>query len=246
MRAAARTSTGKVRERNEDAVVFVEETGVFIVCDGMGGHHGGDVASQLVACTLLEALGAHSSSDDDPEAATARILAAMALANQRVFEAGRASGATPPMGTTAVVLWQPGPRAFVAHVGDSRCYRLRRHDLERLTVDHTFVEDARASAQASALDPSLLRHYAHVLTRSLGHGAECSPDARLIAIDDGDRFLLCSDGLSGVVDDDVIAEILGSASSPDGAASALVDAANAKGGPDNVTALVVWASRSET
>jgi PPM family protein phosphatase len=240
-RGVAISSVGQVRERNEDAFGAAEELGLFVVCDGMGGHVDGAVASELAVRTVLAHVTAASEGVDDAAAAATVLHAAIVEANRRVFDAGQRTLVQPSMGTTVVALWAIAGHAVIGHVGDSRCYRLRGGQLERLTADHTVVEDARAMSNPELLDPMFVQRYAHVLTRSVGQVTDTEPEITVLAVEAGDQFLLCSDGLTGAVEADAIATILVDGSDPRAAATRLVNAANQNGGHDNITVLVAWA-----
>lgn len=240
---AAETSIGCVRALNEDAASFHEDLGLFIVCDGMGRQREGAVASRLALQTVLDHV-----SDVDPHrldlpVARARLLEAVDVANAAVYAAGhtlRPNLPLQPMRTTFVALWLVQDRALVVHLGDSRCYRLRDRVLQQVTRDHTVAKDPALVAQLDLVAPGFVERYTHLLTRSMGQAHACVPDVWSEAVDADDRYLLCSDGLTAVLADEEIADILLDAPSPDAAASALVLTADERGGPDNTTVLVAW------
>jgi serine/threonine protein phosphatase PrpC len=239
--AAAHTSTGLVRTRNEDAFSISDELRLCIVCDGMGGHQDGDVASRLAVATALERLAADGPPPADDTPAVARLVAALHEVNDAVHLAPRRTSSH-PMGTTIVVAWFLEHSVAIAHVGDSRCYRLRNGALELLTTDHSLVEEARrcGTVRGGAVDDELASRYQHVLTRALGVLPTCEVDARMEELAPGDRFLLCTDGVSGQVTTTAIGDALGGGMTPHDAARALVAAANRAGGRDNATAVVAW------
>jgi PPM family protein phosphatase len=229
---------GRVREHNEDAFAIRESLGLAVVCDGMGGHERGEVASELAVQTIVEVVESATSPVDAD--AAARLLAhAVEEANLRVHEAGGTAQSRLKMGTTVVTMWVAHGQAIVAHVGDSRCYRLRDGALQRLTADHTFLEDVRRF-ELGDVDDEMAQHFAHVLTRSVGQGPGCTIDLATCPVASGDRFLLCSDGLSGIIDDATIEAILSAPEPPDQAARRLGEVANERGGHDNITAVVAW------
>lgn len=227
IRTGAVSDKGVVRDHNEDS--YLVRPPLFVIADGMGGHAAGEIASRLA----VESLAASKLTDSSDERA---ISDALAEANRKVFEA--ASGAMSGMGTTCALLLISDGIAHVGNVGDSRIYRSRGDELLQLTRDHTLA--------AEMFDQGLISA-AHVLgadggsqiTRALGGGATVKSDSTIVEIYPGDRFLLCSDGLSGMVTDDVIKKILLENNDPQDAAQNLVDAAKHAGGDDNVTVIVV-------
>jgi serine/threonine protein phosphatase PrpC len=228
---AAATHAGRVRERNEDAILA--RPPLFIVADGMGGHDAGDVA----ATTVVEALAELAARDDLSRLA---VLDAVREANVRLAALGGRTGRT--MGTTVCGLVAlppcPSPRFVLFNVGDSRVYRLRHGSLSQLTHDHSQVQEL---VDAGAISPAQARRHParHVVTRSLGSDDYLAIDWWTITPERGDRFLVASDGLTNEVDDETIAAILTSQDDPDEATGVLVDAALARGGRDNVSVIVV-------
>jgi PPM family protein phosphatase len=235
VRFGARSVVGRVREHNEDAFAICEDLGFAVVCDGMGGHARGEVASRLAVDTVVEAVQA-AAATREVDAAAGILAQGIEQANLRVHAAGGPVASRLRMGTTVVAIWIV---AGHAHVGDSRCYRLRGGGLHRLTADHTFLEEARRH-ELGGIDDDMVRHFAHVLTRSVGQAPGCAMDLARCRVAPGDRFLLCTDGLTGLLDDAAIASILRTAESPEAAARRLADEANVRGGNDNITAVVVW------
>jgi serine/threonine protein phosphatase PrpC len=233
-KAAARTSKGRVRTGNEDAFGMRPEHGIYVVCDGMGGAAGGEVASHMAVETLLDRMSANSAETPGRDG----LHDAIAEANRLVLERAEREPHLSGMGTTLVALLLENSHALVAHAGDSRCYLLRAGKLERVTQDHSLVdEQMRLGAMtAEEAERSPLRS---VITRAVGTQPSVTEDVSEIEPQAGDVFLLCSDGLTREVDEGGIARILGAGKDPDRVAQALVDAANDAGGRDNVTALVV-------
>ncbi|MEO0322123.1 MAG: protein phosphatase 2C domain-containing protein [Myxococcota bacterium] len=242
MKAAAESITGR-RENNEDSFSSRDDLGLFVVADGMGGHEGGEVASRVAVETLVNFFGRM-----DTEATPAKERSGTALAEERMALATRmahaevtrlATGPLADMGTTLVALWKLGDgQALVAHLGDSRVYRLRGSELVRLTRDHSFLAELDA-AGAGSLVGQLPGAFSAMVTRCISARMDATPETTLIEVRPGDTFLLCTDGLTDVVDDDDIAAVLlGSASAADAAAE-LVDVAYEAGSLDNITALVV-------
>ncbi|MFO0563017.1 MAG: protein phosphatase 2C domain-containing protein [Polyangiales bacterium] len=239
----ALSDVGPVRTHNEDACAFDERARLFAVFDGMGGQSSGTVAAGLATIELRAFVDEHR-----PAPTTHAQLERDARALvARIHDSIRRSAAPspPPYGTTAAILSLSLHEALVAHVGDTRAYRLRGGALERLTTDHTLVEDVRRSgAVVDGLEmQEFEQRYGNVLTRCLGYGNELAVDTRLEELSAGDAFLLCTDGLSRALDERVIATILRDASSAESACRALVRRAIDAGTSDNVTALVVRVHR---
>lgn len=237
---AGRTDVGKVRPGNEDAFFADNERGVFIVADGMGGHVAGEVASQIVTETVgpgvCGAIGDGLRSDQ----LKARVLELIEEANQAILERAETEPEKRGMGTTLTLLaLVPDSKYLIQQVGDSRGYLLRDGMLNQITRDHTVVQQ---QVDRGALTPEQARDHplSHILTRALGTEANVDADSFDDATKAGDIFLLCSDGLSGMLSDDAIEAILATPTADlQDVADALVDAANAAGGLDNVTAVVV-------
>jgi protein phosphatase len=247
---AVRTDAGLRRSSNEDSHVARPDIGLFLVADGMGGHAAGEVASRVVvesvAAFIEETAGADSNRTwpfpFQPELSLEanRLKAAFRLANRKLANAIANSQDLRGMATTASAILH-GPRhSCVAHIGDSRVYVLRQDGLTQLTDDHSWVEE---QVRAGALTPAAAREHPwrNVVTRALS-GGDDDPEIDVVEFhpSPGERYLLCSDGLFGVVADDLLAEILGDrAASLDEICGRLIDAANAAGGPDNITAMVL-------
>ncbi|HVI02763.1 MAG TPA: protein phosphatase 2C domain-containing protein [Enhygromyxa sp.] len=237
-----RSITGR-RRRNEDAFLLAPETGVFAVLDGMGGYDGGDVASSIAAQTITQFYAALAA---DPEAtwpyaldigktiAQNRVDAAIRLANRRIRE--RRDQQLGSMGSTVALMSVVGSRGVLGHLGDSRIYRLRGRQLLQLTCDHSLYEQLRAGGLE--LPPLSEFLHANVITRALGPCEDEHPELAEIELELGDRFLLCTDGLSGVLEPDAIATLLAFGTCQQ-ACDALIDAAYEAGSRDNITAIVV-------
>jgi len=225
---ASRTDTGRQRSANEDSLFL--RAPVFVVADGMGGAQAGEVASKLAAESFDREL---------PAAPPERILSeTIEAANRRIHERARTDPELTGMGTTttAVIVDLEGEAVAIGHVGDSRAYRLRGGKLERLTRDHSLVEEMRRKGQlteAQAED----HPQRSIITRALGPEPEVKVDVQTVPAQAGDVFLICSDGLTTMLGDDHIARMLSRASSMDSAVRALVDEANRAGGRDNITVI---------
>jgi serine/threonine protein phosphatase PrpC len=244
--ASAHTFVGR-RKHNEDAYLLGPEVGVFAVADGMGGYAGGEVASRLAVEALAEF---YSYTNDDIEAtwphafdptlsfAENRVDAAVRLANRRIC--AQREGALSDMGATVAMVALQRGSAIVAHLGDSRVYRLRTgpkgHVIEQLTRDHSLYEQLR---EAGAQLPPLAEFtYANVITRALGPQPVERPELRRIDLRAGDRLLLCTDGLTGPLGEAAIAEMLAGLPIEE-ACERLVHEAFLAGSRDNITAIVI-------
>ena len=229
-RSAGLTDTGRRRRQNEDA--FVCEPPLFAVADGMGGAQAGELASRLAAAAIEE-----GGSAIEGEEGVARVVQD---ANARIFEHSARDPAAAGMGTTATVALvdEAQGTATLAHVGDSRAYRYRDGVLEQLTADHSLVGELVRSGRLTE-DEAAVHPHRSVITRALGTEADVDVDTRTVDLAPGDLVLICSDGLSAMVRDDEIVRLLESTSGdPHDAADALVRAANAAGGEDNVTVVL--------
>lgn len=231
----ARSDQGRVRTSNEDACVANINRKVFLVADGMGGHAAGEIASQIAAATVEEVF---SDGELPPDMEVLLQLAAKA-ANTRVYETQRLKPECRGMGSTLTVLTFQDNRYYVAQVGDSRAYLFRDGILTQLTRDHSLVWPLFESGVLTKND--IARHpQKNLITRSIGTHPEVETDLHRGAAIDGDIFLLCSDGLTDVLSDEEILQILASGDGkPQGLSDRLVSAANAGGGPDNITVIVV-------
>lgn len=232
LRAGGATHAGQVRTGNEDAQLVADADGLWAVADGMGGHRGGEVASRLAVQALREAYVAGEQSEGG-------LAEAAAAANAAVVAAGEEDPDLRGMGTTLVAVARTADDEIAyVNVGDSRIYLLRDGELQRLTIDHSLVEEL---VQEGALTPEEARTHPrrNVVTRAIGMGPVVPVDAATIVPYTGDRFLLCSDGLTSEVEEDRIAATLRRIADPGEAANELVRLANEAGGRDNVTVVVV-------
>jgi len=244
------THPGQVRELNEDSycvltapAISPEIDALLVAADGMGGHQAGEVASgyvvetmeQLFSSSAYRAWVDFNTQREDYYAAVLKEV--LELINDRLYNKGAIQRELRGMGTTATVALLTGSRLFLGHVGDSRAYLLRNGKLQQLTADHSWVaEQARAgvmSAEQARMHPNK-----NILTRCLGNSLLVRVDRRIIPIQAGDTLLLCTDGLTGMVGDEEIRETLQKRRQPQAACDYLVDLANQRGGPDNITVLV--------
>jgi protein phosphatase len=227
--AYARASdTGKKRRRNEDSYVVAPP--LFAVADGMGGAQAGEVASKLAAAALKET---HPEGASDAEKVTALIQEA----NRRVYERAHSDPATSGMGTTMTVAIVDGDRVTIGHVGDSRAYVVRGGELEQLTEDHSLVNELLKSGKLSR-EEAETHPQRSVITRAVGTDPDVDVDAFTVEAGEGDVFLLCSDGLTDMVaDSDILDVVEKHRDDLDRATKALVSAANRGGGEDNITVI---------
>lgn len=223
---AVRTDTGRQRNANEDS--YFTRAPLFVVADGMGGAQAGEVASKAAAESFAGEL---------PEASPERLLEeTIEGANRTIHELARKDPSLAGMGTTttAAIVDLEAEEVAIGHVGDSRAYRLRGGQLEQLTRDHSLVEEMRRKGQLT--DAQAEDHpQRSIITRALGPEPEVQVDVQTVPAKDGDVFLICSDGLTTMLDDETIARVLARATSLQAALRALVDEANRAGGRDNIT-----------
>jgi serine/threonine protein phosphatase PrpC len=223
--AAGATDTGHKRRRNEDA--YVCEPPLFAVADGMGGHQAGEVASRLAAAALRE--------DVEPAGGAERVEALIREANRRIWQQATEDVTASGMGTTVTVALVEGDTVTIGHVGDSRAYRIRGGQIEQLTDDHSLAGELERSGKLSA-EEARMHPQRSVITRALGTEPEVEIDTFAVEGRPGDVYLLCSDGLSSMVDDAaILAVVEGRRGDLEVAARELVRAANRSGGEDNIT-----------
>lgn len=247
LKAFGTSDVGRRREKNEDVVLLLDDFGLFAVFDGAGGHNTGQVAANLASRSVSNYIRAVAPRLDakEPDAfglpARARHLsAALHKANRDILEVAAGHNRHRGMGTTVVAtIFSPGSGLMhVAHVGDSRCYRLRSGHLEALTADHCLLNDILE--QRPNLDDEVLAQLPkNVVTRALGMDDNLKVSLSAHAILGGDRYLLCSDGLSSIVPQAQIQMLLAEDEDPDVAARLLIAQANSAGGPDNIAAIVI-------
>jgi protein phosphatase len=234
LRLGASTDVGRMRTNNEDS--YLSETPVAAVADGMGGHRAGEVASAIA----MEELAALRGKGPWPNerAATDDLKQAIVRANRRIREAAAGNRELNGMGTTLVALLEDGDSVHLANVGDSRAYLLREGELTQVTVDHTLVQELIDEGKLTPEDAE--RHpQRSMITRALGVDREVEIDLFTYKLQLGDRLLLCTDGLSGVLEPTQIRNVLLRVRDPQKAADRLVAMANEGGGPDNITVIVV-------
>jgi len=225
---AGLSDTGRVRTHNEDTVLLSPP--VFAVADGLGGHHAGEIAS-LVA---IETLAEHAPSRLDAKA----LGRAVRAANRAVLQAAADGQGHSSMGTTLTAAMVDGTSIVVAHVGDSRAYLFHANRLEQITNDHSMIADMLRQGSIT-VEESRVHPNRSIITRALGSDPNMRTDIYEVDAEPGDRLLLCTDGLTGMLSDAKIADALSAYGDADSAARALIDAANAAGGHDNISVVIV-------
>jgi PPM family protein phosphatase len=250
MRAVAygMTDVGLHRDHNEDSYAVLSEYGLYIVADGMGGHRGGDVASQIATDSISEFFRSTASDDATwPIAFDAnltedenRLLSGILIANRRIFERSIRSRDCAGMGTTVVgaVFSRRRNRFYVGHVGDSRAYRIRAGSIQQLTRDHSLINDY-LMAMPEMTEEQRAELPKNVITRALGMHDNVNVDLMSDEPRVGDVYLLCSDGLSGMIADEDIRDVVVSSRDTIEMCRRLIARANENGGDDNITVLVV-------
>lgn len=240
---AARSDVGRVRASNEDSFGYDQRLGVYVVCDGMGGHAAGEIASRIAVDTVIsyfrdkEPIAADASLIDAPIGA--RLLAdAVNKANESILQYADENEATTGMGTTLVAARFCDSKFTIAHIGDSRIYLLRDGELVQLTEDHSFVME---QVRRGVLTREEAKHSSaqHIITRALGTGDDSPPDLAEFPAQEGDLLLLTTDGILRHVEDDEIKNILSQITSLQVACDTLIDAANQGGGEDNATCVLL-------
>ncbi|HEY7568526.1 MAG TPA: Stp1/IreP family PP2C-type Ser/Thr phosphatase [Gemmatimonadaceae bacterium] len=241
---AARTDVGMIRSGNEDSFFAhaTPQTGLFIVADGMGGHAAGEVASEMAVQIVARELSPIA--DLHGDGVREKVSLALREANRAIFERTLAESDKQGMGTTASVLMLSGKRYLIGQVGDSRIYMLRDGGLKQLTKDHSYVQE---QVDAGLLTPEQARYhpYSNVITRCVGAGESIEPDTFAGEVKPGDVFLVASDGLTGMVDDRRLQQLLLSRATARRVVDALIAEANYRGGLDNITAIVVQVQKVE-
>ena len=236
--AAAVTDRGRKRPSNEDAFGFSIEDGIYLVCDGMGGAAAGEIASSLAVDEVLHLLDGRGQDSHAPLPEV--VEQAIVAANEAIFSRAQRNQRLSGMGTTLAALAVEENHAWVFNVGDSRCYRLRKGQLEQVTLDHSLVEEQVRMGRMTPAEAhrSPLKN---VITRALGTQCRVTPDVFGLETEPGDIFLLCTDGLTRELTDEAIAALLGNGAPLEEQCARLVEAAKKAGGHDNITCLLVRA-----
>lgn len=241
------SDVGRQRAHNEDAILVDSERKLVVLADGMGGYQAGEVASQLAVDVVREESGDATLSEGelgriDPDTgisvAMRQLRSAIEKANNRICSVARGRDELNGMGTTIVAARFFDGRVGITHVGDSRCYRLRDTVLEQLTRDHSYVQDQLEKGLISE-DDAKHSPQKNLITRALGIDAIAEADVHEFRTRPGDVYLLCSDGLSDLVDDETIGRLLATDNTPEQHVALLIDEANANGGRDNISVILV-------
>ncbi len=248
IRYAAKTDVGMKRTHNEDYFSLIEDEQLFMVADGMGGHASGEVASKMAAETISEF---YERTRKDEEATWPykmdrslsyienRLVCSIKLANLRIFETSLRDIRYKGMGTTIVTVMVCGDKIYVGHVGDSRAYRVREGEIVQLTRDHSLLEDYKEAKPDMTEEEERNFPHKNVITRALGMRETVQVDIRGFQVKSGDVYVLCSDGLSGMINDAQIRDLTLGAPTLERAVAELVDMANRAGGTDNITTLLL-------
>ncbi len=248
IQAAGMSDRGLKRGHNEDSLSVVQDMGLYIVADGMGGHNAGEVASRQAIESIVEYVRQHRQGvvewpfGQDPHNTTAEniLISAIKLANRDVCNLSLEHQEYSGMGTTLVsmLIDSESQSLVIGHVGDSRCYRLRRGELKQITLDHSWVSEQLQKNIITAEEAKNHR-WKNVITRALGNKLEVDVDVQTHELYTSDMYLLCSDGLCGMVEDEEIASILVAHADLEECIHELIQAANAAGGLDNISAILL-------
>ena len=246
--ASGLSDVGLQREHNEDSFVVLKEYDLFVVADGMGGHRAGDVASRLATETISEFFKSTANEDvtwpfhfdTNLSEEENRLLTGIRVANRQIFERSTRSREYHGMGTTVVgAMFSPSKRRmYIGHVGDSRCYRIREGQIRLLTRDHSLINDYLL-AMPDLTEDQRSELPKNVITRALGMQDQVVVDLQHDDPKDGDVYILCSDGLSGMLVDEDIKKIVSHSSNISEACRKLIEKANEHGGEDNITAVLI-------
>jgi len=246
--SAGLTDVGRKRDHNEDSYLIDDELQLYVVADGMGGHAGGGTASRIAVETIDRELKSARASSEDPFRADVplqdsplpdAIRNAVGSACQAIFTAAQEDPRLAGMGTTVIALLVKGDQAFFAHVGDSRAYLIRGELIQQISEDHSLVNE---QIKAGMITPEEAKHsrYKNIITRSVGFEEEVQVDVMGLTLQPGDTFLLCSDGLANMLDDEELRQVI-DGTPLERAPEKLVEMANERGGDDNITVIVVRA-----
>ena len=231
MAATLRTHVGRIRRQNEDAAWLDEARGVFAIADGMGGHLAGEVASKMAIDAVMAA------TEGERTAGVSVLRAAAERAHEAILAHAEMHPECSGMGTTLSVMWRGGRYMYIAHVGDSRIYRLRGGKLEQITEDHSLVEEL-VRAKIITREEARTHPRRNIITRALGTPGENSADLLATDTQRGDLWLLCSDGLNSMISDREIERTMNAAGNLENMADALIAKALEAGGRDNVTLIL--------
>lgn len=247
--SAGITNVGMKRQGNEDNYLINDALRIYVCCDGMGGHAGGEFASQIAVTTIEEVLASiRDEQGDDAEMpeeqlTQEKIKYAVRLAGKRIYERAQAEPDYRGMGTTAVLLYFLNGMAYIAHVGDSRGYLVRGGEISQRTEDHSWVNE---QIKHGLITPEAAKHhrFRNIITRSLGFQEEVEVDTQVLKAEPGDLFMMCSDGLTNHVEDDEMRDLLVERPFQQ-VAQDLVRLACERGGDDNITAVIARVDQAD-
>jgi len=246
--AAGITNVGMKRSHNEDSFFIIEDEGLYVIADGMGGHSSGEIASQMAVETVANFFKSTSNDDEvtwpfkmdkGRDYQENRLITSIKLANLRIYESSQREAKYRGMGTTIVAALFKSDEIIIAHVGDSRCYIISGQEIRQITEDHSLLNDY---IKAKKLTPEELENFPHknVIVRALGMKETVQVDINRIKPKSGDIFLLCTDGLSGMVKDEAMKGIiLSNKDNLEKASEILIARANENGGVDNITSILI-------
>ncbi len=240
MKIVGKTDVGMVRDTNQDAFKILalgQGAGLALVCDGMGGAQGGDTASYIAKKVIAETIQEKYCDTMGAEAAKILVRESVLQANHAIYQTAREDAELAGMGTTVVLALLYQNHAYVAHVGDSRLYRYRDHQLTQLTRDHSYIQEMVDRGELSP-DQARVHPDRNFITRAVGIQWDVEIDLHVLELEPGDRLLLCTDGLSSTCTDEQIGEVL-SQNPLEESAEILVRLANQGGGHDNITVVIV-------
>ena len=242
---SAATHKGMIRETNQDYYVAGESpVSLFVLCDGMGGHKGGDIASKTAAESINKYISAHYSFDNDDEKAAKLLKSAIEYANKMVYMRARKMLDCSDMGTTCEVCYVDFDTLYIGHVGDSKVYLYRENELSQLTDDHTLV--AELLKNGTITEKEVAGHPArHVITRAVGTEEGIKSDFIKVPLLDNDIILMCSDGLTDMLTESAVKKILLPGCGLQQMADKFIEKANENGGLDNITVVVLQYTKNE-
>lgn len=240
MKIVGKTDVGMVRDTNQDAFKILalgQGAGLALVCDGMGGAQGGDTASSIAKKVIGDTIQAKYKDSMGSEAAKFLVQEAVLEANHAIYQTAKEKPELTGMGTTVVSVLLYQNHAYVVHVGDSRLYRYRNHQLSQLTRDHSYIQEMVDRGELSA-DQARVHPDRNFITRAVGVQWDVEIDLQVLELEAGDKLLLCTDGLSNICTDEQIEQVLEERTVEE-SAEILVQLANQGGGHDNITVVIV-------
>lgn len=241
MRVGVKSDIGKIREINEDYLKVVsneKEEIAFVIADGMGGHNAGEVASKIAVEYVSENIHMLFETENSPELLRDSLINLVCQANKAVLENSQNCPENYGMGTTLIVAYPKGSKIHFGHVGDSRAYCVRNGEIFKITTDHSYIEELLRNGTIN-IEEAKVHPKKNLITRALGYEAELKVDYYVYDVQQGDLFLLCTDGLTNMVSEDTLLWLCKSIENPQELADKLIDLANTNGGDDNISAIVI-------